>query len=161
MKKLSAENINISVINLISDVAEKEDVEIYLVGGFVRDLIIERKSKDIDVLVIGNGIDFANVVAKKTNGKIQVFKNFGTAMLRTKDYEIEFESTFKLSDEKLNEHWDICEEYNIVDFELGNKLTGAGFPVYKGKGAALQRALINYFLDKNTSSGYTLSLIHI
>ena len=90
MKKLSAENINISVINLISDVAEKENVEIYLVGGFVRDLILERKSKDIDVLVIGNGIDFAKVVAKKTNERIQVFKNFGTAMLKTKDYEIEF-----------------------------------------------------------------------
>lgn len=72
-----------------------------------------------------------------------------------KDNEIVFESTFKLSDEKLNEHWDICEEYNIVDFELGNKVTGSGFPVYKGKGAALQRALINYFLYKNTSSGYT------
>ena len=90
MNKLSTQNINISIINLISDVAVKENIEIYLVGGFVRDLILQRKSKDIDVLVIGNGIDFANVVAKKTNGKIQVFKNFGTAMLKTKDYEIEF-----------------------------------------------------------------------
>ena len=72
-----------------------------------------------------------------------------------KDNEIIFESTFKISDEKLKEHWDICEEYNIIDFELGNKVTGSGFPVYKGKGAALQRALINYFLDKNISSGYT------
>ena len=65
MNKLSTRNINISIINLISDVAEKENVEIYLVGGFVRDLILKRNSKDIDVLVIGNGIDFANVVAKK------------------------------------------------------------------------------------------------
>ena len=72
-----------------------------------------------------------------------------------KDNETIFESTFKISDEKLDEHWHICEEYNIVDFELGNKVTGSGFPVYKGKGAALQRALINYFLDKNISSGYT------
>jgi seryl-tRNA synthetase len=71
------------------------------------------------------------------------------------DNEIVFESTFKISDEKLKEHWDICEEYNIIDFELGNKVTGSGFPVYKGKGAALQRSLINYFLDKNTSLGYT------
>ena len=71
-----------------------------------------------------------------------------------KDNEIIFESTFKIGDQKINEHWDICEEYNIVDFELGNKVTGSGFPVYKGKGAALQRALINYFLDKNISSGY-------
>ena len=72
-----------------------------------------------------------------------------------KDNEVIFESNFKISDEKLNEHWDVCEKYNIVDFELGNKVTGSGFPVYIGKGAALQRALINYFLDKNTSSGYT------
>ena len=71
------------------------------------------------------------------------------------DNEIIFESTFKVYDEKLLEHWELCEKFDIVDFELGNKVTGSGFPVYKGKGATLQRALINYFLDKNTSSGYT------
>ena len=71
------------------------------------------------------------------------------------DNEIMFESTFKVNDEKLLEHWELCEKFDIVDFELGNKVTGSGFPVYKGKGATLQRALINYFLDKNTSSGYT------
>ena len=47
------------------------------------------------------------------------------------------------------------KKYDIIDFELGNKITGAGFPVYKGKGAKLQRALITYFLDKNTEAGYT------
>lgn len=51
-------------------------------------------------------------------------------------------------------HWEIAKKYDIIDFELGNKITGAGFPVYKGKGARLQRALINYFLDKNTAAGY-------
>ena len=51
-------------------------------------------------------------------------------------------------------HWELVKKYNIIDFELGNKITGAGFPVYKGKGAKLQRALINYFLDKNTAAGY-------
>ena len=51
-------------------------------------------------------------------------------------------------------HWDLAKKYDIIDFELGNKITGAGFPVYKGKGAKLQRALINYFLDKNTAAGY-------
>ena len=71
------------------------------------------------------------------------------------DNEIIFESTFKVNDEKLLEHWELCEKFDIVDFELGNKVTGSGFPVYKGKGATLQRALINYFLDKNTSSGYS------
>ncbi|MCF6279503.1 MAG: serine--tRNA ligase [Flavobacteriaceae bacterium] len=52
-------------------------------------------------------------------------------------------------------HWELAKKYNIIDFELGTKITGAGFPVYKGKGARLQRALINYFLDKNTAAGYT------
>ena len=70
------------------------------------------------------------------------------------DNEIIFESTFKVNDEKSMKHWELCEKFDIVNFELGNKVTGSGFPVYKGKGATLQRALINYFLDKNTSSGY-------
>lgn len=52
-------------------------------------------------------------------------------------------------------HWELAKKYDIIDFELGNKITGAGFPVYKGKGAKLQRALITYFLDKNTEAGYT------
>ena len=51
-------------------------------------------------------------------------------------------------------HWELTKKYDIIDFDLGVKLTGAGFPVYKGKGARLQRALINYFLDCNTRAGY-------
>ena len=51
-------------------------------------------------------------------------------------------------------HWELAKKYDIIDFELGNKITGAGFPVYKDKGAKLQRALINYFLDKNINAGY-------
>lgn len=52
-------------------------------------------------------------------------------------------------------HWELAKKYDIIDFELGTKLTGAGFPVYKGQGARLQRALINYFVDCNTKAGYT------
>lgn len=51
-------------------------------------------------------------------------------------------------------HWELASKYDIIDFELGNKITGAGFPVYKGKGARLQRALINYFIDKAVAEGY-------
>ena len=51
-------------------------------------------------------------------------------------------------------HWDLAKKYDIIDFDLGVKITGAGFPVYKGKGAKLQRALINFFLDCNTEAGY-------
>ena len=52
-------------------------------------------------------------------------------------------------------HWDLIKKYDIIDFELGNKITGAGFPVYKGQGARLQRALINFFLDEARAAGYT------
>ena len=52
-------------------------------------------------------------------------------------------------------HWELAAQYDLIDFDLGSKITGAGFPVYKGKGAKLQRALIQYFLDKNTTAGYT------
>ena len=51
-------------------------------------------------------------------------------------------------------HWELAVKYDLIDFELGNKITGAGFPVYKGKGARLQRGLINFFLDQNTAAGY-------
>ncbi len=60
----------------------------------------------------------------------------------------------ELTDEALP-HWELAKKYDIIDFELGVKITGAGFPVYKGKGAQLQRALITYFLDKNIKAGYT------
>jgi len=61
---------------------------------------------------------------------------------------------FKESSEDYKNHWDLAKEFNIIDFDLGSKITGSGFPVYKGKGAKLQRALINFFLDKNTKVGY-------
>jgi len=57
--------------------------------------------------------------------------------------------------ENAEPHWELAKKYDIIDFDLGVKLTGAGFPVYKGKGAKIQRALITYFLDQNTNAGYT------
>jgi seryl-tRNA synthetase len=68
--------------------------------------------------------------------------------------EIFRSSNFKESGYNLKNHWDLSKEYDIIDFELGSKITGSGFPVYKGKGAKLQRALINFFLDRNSSAGY-------
>jgi len=63
-------------------------------------------------------------------------------------------SNFKESGYNLKNHWDLSKEYDIIDFELGSKITGSGFPVYKDRGAKLQRALINFFLDRNSSAGY-------
>lgn len=69
--------------------------------------------------------------------------------------EIYKEGDIPILHENALPHWELAKKYDIIDFELGNKITGAGFPVYKGKGARLQRALIAYFLDKNTTAGYT------
>ncbi len=85
--------------------------------------------------------------------------NIPNILVPSGDSEDDNETTFQEGEiPKLHEgalpHWELAKKYDIIDFELGNKITGAGFPVYKGKGARLQRALINYFLDKNTSAGY-------
>jgi seryl-tRNA synthetase len=73
-----------------------------------------------------------------------------------KDNEVIFRSdnSTKLF-EKAIPHWELAKKYDIIDFELGSKISGAGFPVYKNKGARLQRGLINFFLDKNISAGYS------
>lgn len=69
--------------------------------------------------------------------------------------EVFREGSIPVLDETALPHWDLAKKYDIIDFELGVKISGAGFPVYKGKGARLQRALISYFLDKNSEAGYT------
>ena len=67
---------------------------------------------------------------------------------------VKIEESYTPLPENALPHWELARKYDIIDFDLGVKLTGAGFPVYKGKGARLQRALINYFLDCNTAAGY-------
>jgi tRNA nucleotidyltransferase/poly(A) polymerase len=80
------------IFKKIAHIAEKNNLEVYVIGGFVRDAIIGRPSHDIDVVVIGNGIELATQTAKSISNDIPVtvFKNFGTAMFKYQDYEIEF-----------------------------------------------------------------------
>ena len=78
------------VFSVISKLAAEQNLQVYAIGGYVRDIFLNRPSKDIDIVVLGNGIDFAEAVAAKLNVKVSVFKNFGTAMLRYQDVEIEF-----------------------------------------------------------------------
>lgn len=78
------------IFKKLSKLAEETNNEIYVIGGFVRDIFLNRPSKDIDILVIGNGIKFAEASGKLLHTKVSVFKNFGTAMLRDGDLEIEF-----------------------------------------------------------------------
>jgi poly(A) polymerase len=87
------------VFKIISDVCASENVPAYVIGGFVRDLFLNRPGKDIDIVVVGDGIAIAKKVAEKINKetKVSVFKNFGTAMLQFEDYQIEFVGSRKES----------------------------------------------------------------
>jgi len=78
------------VFSVISRLAGEQNLQAYAIGGFVRDIFLNRPSKDIDVVVIGNGIAFAEVVASMLKVKLAVYKNFGTASLKYRDFEIEF-----------------------------------------------------------------------
>lgn len=84
--------IKLPVFEKISSYCKENNIECYVVGGYVRDFLLKRKSKDIDVLVLGNGIEIAKNIAKSLDEKIQVtvFNNFGTAYFKYKDFEIEF-----------------------------------------------------------------------
>ena len=78
------------IFKKLSELADATGTEIYVIGGYVRDILLNRPSKDIDIVVIGNGIKFAEAAGKLLETKVSVFKNFGTAMLRYGDLEIEF-----------------------------------------------------------------------
>ncbi len=100
-----------------------------------------------------------NKAAEELNAQIVLLPNFPNEIVpqgRTAEDNL----VVKQSDDSLEmegdvlPHWELAAKYDIIDFELGVKLTGAGFPVYKGKGARLQRALINFFVDRNTEAGY-------
>ncbi len=78
------------VFKVLSELTSTQNIQAYVIGGFVRDIFLKRSSKDIDVVVIGNGIIFAEAVAKKLKVKLAVYKNFGTASLKYNDLEIEF-----------------------------------------------------------------------
>lgn len=86
-------NLNHEIFKIISSVSEELSLETYLVGGYVRDLILNRsQKKDIDIMCIGSGIDLAKTVKKRLNTKLKlsIFKRFGTAMIQFKDFQVEF-----------------------------------------------------------------------
>ena len=99
MNLLANKRLNLDIIDIISNLSIELQIKTFLVGGYVRDLILSRQSKDIDVLVIGDGISFAKEVKKKLDTKVnlQIFKNFGTAMIIYDGFEIEFVGSRKES----------------------------------------------------------------
>lgn len=140
-----------------------------------------RYSREIGSLFKSGEVEKANQLREKTNGLKEESKQLSQKMQDAADRLQELLYTIPNvpyhlvpagTDENDNEevfragevptlpegalpHWELAKKYDLIDFELGAKITGAGFPVYKGKGARLQRALITYFLDKNIKAGYT------
>ena len=102
------------IFRIVSELAAVQDVKVYVIGGFVRDIILNRPSKDIDLVIIGNGVAFAESVAKKLNVKLSVFKNFGTASLRYQNLEIEFVGARKES-YRLDSRKPIVEDGTLED----------------------------------------------
>tara|TARA_B100001250_G_scaffold116455_1_gene98735 strand:- start:16564 stop:17838 length:1275 start_codon:yes stop_codon:yes gene_type:complete len=113
----------------------------------------EIKAKSKDLVEIGKKIelDIKNILTQIPNTphkSVPIGKN-------EKDNIIEMEWGVKKSSEGLLPHWELADKYDIIDFKKGAEITGSGFPLYKGMGAQLQRALINFFLEYNTNAGYT------
>lgn len=117
--------LKLKIFQVISEAARESGQKTYLVGGYVRDLILDRKSKDIDIVTVGNGIELAHSVSKKLKPQphVSYFKNFGTAMLRYQDREIEFvgarkESYQKNSRKPVVENGTLEDDQNRRDFTI-------------------------------------------
>ena len=102
------------VFKLLGQVAEELSVEAYVIGGYVRDYFLMRECKDIDVVIVGNGIEFAERVGEKIRSKVSVFKTYGTAMVRYRDVELEFVGARKES-YNIDSRNPIVEEGTLTD----------------------------------------------
>ena len=107
-------NINLPILKIISETASEANVEAFVIGGFVRDNILQRPSKDIDIVVAGSGIELAKKIASKLKLEVKTYKNFGTAMIRYKDLDIEFVGARKES-YRSNSRNPIVEDGSIED----------------------------------------------
>jgi poly(A) polymerase len=110
-------------LKCIKETVQAENVRAYIIGGYVRDLILKRASKDIDIVVEGSGIDIAEKVANKFGVQVNVFKNFGTAMLKTSEMEVEFvgarkESYRRESRKPIVENGSLEDDQNRRDFTI-------------------------------------------
>ncbi len=119
------EHLQLPIFKIISDIADQYQQECYVIGGYVRDLLLHRPSKDIDIVVVGSGISFAEKIAEALGKKayLSVFKNFGTAQIKYKDLEIEFvgarrESYQRDSRKPIVENGTLEDDQNRRDFTI-------------------------------------------
>jgi len=116
------QHIQNPIFKTLSAIADKNNTEAYVIGGFVRDLFLNRPSKDIDVVVVGNGIDYAEAVGQKLGSKVAIFKNFGTANIKINDLEIEFVGARKES-YRSESRKPIVEDGTLEDDQLRRDFT--------------------------------------
>ena len=110
------------VFRVLADIANQHHMEAYVIGGYVRDIFLKRPSKDIDIVILGYGIEFAELAGKQLKTKVAVFKNFGTAMLKYQDLEIEFVGARKES-YRADSRKPIVENGTIEDDQLRRDFT--------------------------------------
>lgn len=110
------------IFKTLSTISDKSKTQAYVIGGFVRDLFLNRPSKDIDVVVVGSGIEYAEAVGRKLNTKVAVFKNFGTANIKYQDLEVEFVGARKES-YRSDSRKPIVEDGTLEDDQLRRDFT--------------------------------------
>lgn len=116
-------SLHYKIFKQIGEIANDKGVEAYVIGGYVRDYFLERECKDIDIVIVGSGIEIAEILAEKLKTKLSVFKSFGTAMLRIQDIELEFvgarkESYRSDSRKPIVENGTIEDDQNRRDFTI-------------------------------------------
>ena len=154
-------NIQVLLDNTLaeSNALSKEIGELFKTGQVQKATLAKEKTKKLKEQS-KNYTDQLNTYTKELQKLLFQIPNIPHISVPSGQTEEDNEEVFRAGvipklDKNALPHWELVKKYDIIDFELGTKITGAGFPVYKGKGARLQRALISYFLDKNTAAGYT------
>ena len=157
-KKRRTTQTNLDNLLAESNLIAKEIGELYREGNPEKAVLLKEKAAELKSESKIFSDDLNNLIIDLNNLLLEV-PNIPNKLVPKGNTENDNQEILKEGDipelhENALPHWELASKYKIIDFELGNKITGAGFPVYKDKGAKLQRALINYFLDKNINAGY-------
>ena len=157
-KKRRTTQTNLDNLLAESNLIAKEIGELFREGNSEKAVLLKEKAAELKGESKIFSDDLNNLIIELNNLLLEV-PNIPNKLVPKGNTENDNQEILKEGDipelhENALPHWELASKYNIIDFELGNKITGAGFPVYKDKGAKLQRALINYFLDKNINAGY-------